>query len=186
MSNINSNNTYLLNALNNREVKYLVVGGRAVQHYWPERSVNDLDLMIYPSFENAKKVKDGLTYLVKVGFDCICEKKLRDLDCRELAKLNKQLTLKKTQFSTKNLCIDILTPNEYFDYESAFCNSIGADIYGISVCMISCFDQIKLLKISCDLMDKDGKRGSTDYKKCQRDIKMLKELCKGNDTSIDS
>ncbi len=42
-------NGRLLRVLNRHEVEYLVVGGLAVKYYWPQREVDDLDLLIDPT-----------------------------------------------------------------------------------------------------------------------------------------
>jgi hypothetical protein len=46
----------LLNLFNDKNVKYLVVGGHAVMLYTEPRYTKDLDLWIEPSAENAAKV----------------------------------------------------------------------------------------------------------------------------------
>lgn len=51
----------LLQCLNEKKVKYLVIGGYAVIHYATPRYTKDLDLWIEASAENAKKVLKALS-----------------------------------------------------------------------------------------------------------------------------
>ncbi len=46
-------NTDLLEEFMRREVRFLVVGGLAVQFHAPEREADDLDLLLDPSPDNA-------------------------------------------------------------------------------------------------------------------------------------
>ena len=63
-------NRYLLEALNNYSVEYIVVGGVAVHYYDPTRKFDDLDLQINPTEVNAQRTIDALKSLgVGVEFD---------------------------------------------------------------------------------------------------------------------
>ena len=64
MLNTSHTNMHLLDALNDNGVEYMVVGGLAVRFYCPERTVRDLDLLVNPATDNARKAIEALTYLL--------------------------------------------------------------------------------------------------------------------------
>ena len=66
---MNEQNVALLRALNNYDVEYLVVGGRAVSYYYPQRAVGDLDLLVNATLENAEKVRSALISLGMNDFE---------------------------------------------------------------------------------------------------------------------
>ena len=135
-------NSSLLDALNAAKAEYLVVGGLAVQYYCPERQTYDLDLLINPTHENAKKVKEALLRLTELGFDCIDKRKIRELDEDHLTRPKIQLPLKRSATSIKYLCADILTPCANFDFKSAMLNSLVVNINNREVHLISYYDLI--------------------------------------------
>jgi hypothetical protein len=49
-------NEQLLHSLNDAEVRFFVVGGLAIHYHVPERVHADIDLLLEPSIENARKV----------------------------------------------------------------------------------------------------------------------------------
>ena len=148
-------NEHLLNALNNQEAEYLVVGGLAVQHYCPERiEVGDLDILINPTLENAKRVIDALINVTAKG---IIEYDPNKMDYRKLITPTFQIPLKMT------LNADILTPGKHFDFNLAFLNSLKGQINEIQVRIMSC----------CDLI----RHKDTDREKDQDDVKLLRLKC---------
>lgn len=50
----------LIEIFEKHSVKYVIVGGHAVNYYGYVRSTQDLDVLIYPSIENAQKVISAL------------------------------------------------------------------------------------------------------------------------------
>ena len=165
----------LMRALDDQEVKYLVVGGRAVKHYCPEREVDDLDLMINPTEENAVKVELALTHLIKEGFNFIgmgidMGKNLNRIN--KLAKPGKLFSLKSEciPWATKTINADILTSPIGFDFNSAFENSIVEEINGIQALIMSC----------CDLI----RHKNTAREKDRDDVKLLKLKCRDCDWLI--
>lgn len=123
----NHQNSPLLKAFNAHGVEYLVVGGLAVSYYCPERAVDDLDLLINPTLENAEMVKSALVSLGMANFDWV-----------RLTKSDVQLQLKEFHYA------DIITPEEKFDFPIVFFNSIIATVNGISAHIPSVRDLIKL------------------------------------------
>ena len=181
----------LMRALDDQEVKYLVVGGRAVKHYCPEREVDDLDLMINPTEENAIKVELALSDLEKYGF-CLIGIGQKRINLNSLAEPCVYFPLKTRIWVTKTINADILTSPKEFDFNSAFHNSIEGEINGIYAHIVSCSDQIRLSEIAYRLKEKECRRMETagehnepeyerfqnDINKCQRDIELLRKSCK--------
>ena len=162
------NYNLLIRALDDQEVKYLVVGGRAVKHYCPERKVDDLDLMINPTEENAIRVELALTHLFSEGFNFTgigieIDKNL--IRINKLARPGKLFSLKPECFpwATRTINADILSSPIGFDFELAFQSSIIGEISDIPVRIMSC----------CDLI----RHKDTDREKDQYDVKLLKQKC---------
>jgi predicted nucleotidyltransferase len=49
--------------LNEKDVKYVLIGGFAVNYYGLPRATEDIDLLVDPSNENILKIKDALSFL---------------------------------------------------------------------------------------------------------------------------
>lgn len=49
-----------LSPLNNAGARYVVIGGIAVLFHIPYRTTRDLDVLIEPTFDNARRVRDAL------------------------------------------------------------------------------------------------------------------------------
>jgi hypothetical protein len=144
-------NEHLVEALVNRDVRFVVVGGVATTFHVPERQTADpgeLDLLIDPSPANATKVIAALEPLGVLG-----------LTVEGLTRPNTQLRLKRV-FVGGAFYADILTPRADEDFaiywEQASENRIG----WASVKVISLPDQIARLKHS-------------DQEKHVRDVEVL-------------
>ena len=124
---ITGQNTCLLEALNKFGVEHLVIGGLAVSFYCPQREVDDLDLLINPTLENAKKVEAALVSLGIASSEYI-----------KLTKPKIQIQLKTLHYA------DIVTPEEDFDFKSLYSNSIMVEANEVPVCLPSIDDLIRL------------------------------------------
>ena len=178
----------LMSALHEHGVKYLVVGGRAVRHYCPERDVDDLNLMINSTEENVKKVEFALSDLEKYGFYLVGIGEKR-INLNLLAKPCVYFPLKSRIWATKTINADILTSPKEFDFNSAFHNSINGELNGICVNFVSRSDQIRLSEIAyrskekeCRRMEIAGEQNNPEYEryqddieKCHRDIELLRK-----------
>lgn len=51
----------LINLFRKHDVKYALVGGFAVNYYGYARTTQDIDFLLYPSKQNAKKIMNALT-----------------------------------------------------------------------------------------------------------------------------
>ena len=163
MLNTFHTNKKLLMALNNQEAEYVVVGSLALLYHCPQqdRIADDLDLLINPAPENAKRVKAAFDYLDKIGMN----ETQTNIDYMELTKPNLHLVLKR------HLWADILTPTEDFEFDKVYSKAIQEKINGISARITSCFDLIKLYEIAlANVM--------AEYQKLQADTELLKNKCK--------
>ena len=122
---MNEQNVALLRALNNYDVEYLVIGGRAVSYYYPQRAVGDLDLLVNATLENAEKVRSAL---ISLG--------MNDFEHTKLTKPKVQIPLKVWYDA------DIITPEDGFDFSAAFSRSVQAEINGIPIYIPSVEDLI--------------------------------------------
>ena len=110
----------LLRAFNENDVEYLLIGSMAKSHYDQQPSVGDMDLLINPTPENARRVKSAF----------------RDRNYHHLL----QYDLEKLAFPGKQIRIsdcghvgDVLTPKPGFDFCKAFSCSIDIEVDGIPV-----------------------------------------------------
>ena len=95
-------NASLLTVFNDCKVKYMVVGGLAVNYYCSNREVGDLDLLVSPTTKNAINIAQAFAKLDSQGLK---EIDLCKLDYRKFSsEFGVQVPLKKF------LNADILTP----------------------------------------------------------------------------
>ena len=147
-------NGRLLRVLNRHEVEYLVVGGLAVKYYWPQREVDDLDLLIDPTTENKDRLIRALREMAISRVDYIEERLHNPSTCPQ------QIPLHDT------LNADILTPHiGRFCYSSALPNAVRTMVDDIHVKIISCRDLIDIKKLRSERKD-------------LRDIQVLEKVCK--------
>ena len=160
-------NTYLLEALNSNEAEYLVIGGLAVHYYVSERvydpEVNDIDLLINPTIENASRVKESLFFLLTQGFGFYSYSELASTDSSCFTKRKYQLCLKAVSLTMpkRRLNADLVTPHEGFDFLSSYEYAVRDAVNDVSVHIVSVFDLARL---------KNSKR-----KKDQDDLQLLRQ-----------
>lgn len=139
-----SNNTVLhtfggnvdfVSALLGCDARFLIVGGLAVKYFYPEREVDDLDVLIDPTLENAQRVVTVL--------DRFCPG--HGLAATALAGPGKQLPLKK------HLNLDVLTPREETpDFEALWKTAIPAQLFHLKVMLPSLSSLITLKRHAAD------------------------------------
>ena len=126
----------LLRAFNKEGVEYLIFGSMAKSHY--DRSVarvRDMDVLLNPTLENAKKVKPALDFVVRR----ICGS-LPDITVECIAEPDRQLDL--CSFCRSYLNVDFLTARRDFNFYEAFSRSIAVDVVdGIPARIVSKGDQ---------------------------------------------
>jgi Nucleotidyl transferase of unknown function (DUF2204) len=125
---MNSDFNELLRTFNEKQVKYLVIGGYAVMKYAEPRFTKDLDILIWADPENAK-----LVYSALVEFGA------------PLSGLSEADFTKKDSFYQMGrppARIDILMSIDGVQFESAWDNRVESDIDGVPTHIISKQDLI--------------------------------------------
>lgn len=147
--------TKILKELEKKNIRYIVIGGVAVNLHGYTRATNDLDIMLSFDKENVEKfskLAEELGFKAKVPVDII-----------ELAESNKRDYWKKERnmkvFSIYNIenefeVIDIMI-QDYIDFETAYKNKKIMLDEGISIPVISLSDLIKLKEIATHQRDRD-------------------------------
>lgn len=105
----------LLSLLNKNKVKYSIVGAYAVAFYGKPRYTKDLDILIEPSFKNAKRIVNALK---EFGFG--------SLDISEKDFANKGNII---QLGYEPIRVDILTSIDGCDFSQVWKNRT-IEIYG--------------------------------------------------------
>ena len=106
-------NAQLLASLAASDVRFVIVGGVAVQYHVPNRDADDLDLLIDPTERNAQLVIDAVN---SGGIRWYSAAAL------ELAKRNVQWPIKCDYY------VDILTPNEHTDFDMVWQTAVDAEV----------------------------------------------------------
>jgi hypothetical protein len=131
-----------LRLLNTHNVKYCIIGAYAVAFYAKPRFTKDIDILIEPSTENAKRI---LTVFNEFGFG-------------ELSISVDDLTSEGNilQLGYEPLRIDLLTKLEGFDFQDIWTNRVTGDYGSEKVFFIGLDDLIQNKKKSgrpTDLLD---------------------------------
>ena len=149
--------------LNRRKIKYIVVGGMAVNFHGIPRMTYDIDLVLYLDDSNLKKfllLMKKWEFKPKVPVDIMdfANKNNREDWIRE--KNMKAFNLVNTKWAISEIDIVINTP---IDYKKAEKNLRYRVIQGVSIPLISIADLIKMKQKSNRIQDKE-------------DIKNLKKI----------
>ena len=160
-------NSHLLNALNDHEVEYMVVGGLAVKYYWPQRQVDDLDLLIDPTLENKNRLICALREMAEHGIFRSVFQELDDIEERLHNPDHRPQVISLKGPTTLNADIRTPVPGK-FDYSSALPNAVEAMVNDIPVKMISCRDLIEDKKLLFRLRNFQGDL---------QDIEVLENVC---------
>lgn len=112
----------LLELLNEKGVRYLVVGGYAVGHYGHSRSTNDIDFFISGEESNAKKI---VLALEEFGFGS------GELTTGVFTKKDSLVVM-----GVEPMAVDILNYCLGVDFEKAYARRIVVDDEGLSVNLI--------------------------------------------------
>ena len=109
-----------IEAFNQHDVRYLVIGGTAVRFHGHLRLASDLDVVVDNSTENARRVYDALTGIL--GHQPFT---VDDL-CRPRQKLMPDY-----------YCLDILTSLDGIGFDEAYRAKVTVAVSGISIHIIS-------------------------------------------------
>ena len=118
----------LLESLNAKHVRYLLVGGYAVTHYGHSRATNDIDLFIADDQTNAENM---VAALEDFGFG--------------VGELTSELFTKKDSLivmGVEPMAVDILNYLSGIDFEKAYSRKLVIDDAGLKVNVISYDDLI--------------------------------------------
>lgn len=144
----------VLRALNKKKVKYLIVGGIALNLYGVPRTTADLDLMVELKNENLKRISDALQ---ETGFKPKVPVKTEEFsDVKNLEKWSKEKNMEAFTFwSPKKPYeeVDILIRNPV-EFEEADKAKKIIEAKDIKIPVISLKHLIKLKEISGRELDK--------------------------------
>jgi len=115
--------------LNRSEVRYLVIGGFAYSFYAEPRFTKDIDILIEPSKENAKKILEAIK---EFGFTDV------DLSSKDFLKPGQII-----QLGVAPLRIDIVTSIKGVEFSAAWKNRVTGRFGDIDAHFISKEDLIK-------------------------------------------
>ena len=138
---------------NDKKIKYIVVGGMAVNFYGIPRMTYDIDLLLYLEDKNLKKF---LNLMKEWGFNPKVPVEIMDFadkDKREDRIKNKNMkafNLVNPEWAVSEIGIIINTP---IDYKNAIKNVWYNNFQSISIPTISIDDLIKMKKASNRLQD---------------------------------
>jgi len=124
----------LLESLNSAGVKYLILGGYAVNYYGYRRATDDLDVWIAIDSENTQKLSSAL----------------QDFGGFPAAKVKASMFQKRGMifmFGREPVRVDILTEVSALDFEASYARRQMADWDGVQVPLVS-FDDLKTNKRS--------------------------------------
>ncbi|MFC1746402.1 hypothetical protein ACFL35_20585 [Candidatus Riflebacteria bacterium] len=129
----------LVELFNNHGVEYMLVGGFAVNYYGYIRMTQDIDFLLYPSCENAKKIIDALN---DFGFG--------------KAGINRELFERPgsvLHLGVEPNRIDLLTHLKGISNEQLFSNKREITLHGISMNIIAYHDLLLVKRSSERLRD---------------------------------
>ncbi len=107
----------LLNLLKEKKVKYLIVGGQAVNFYSRGKYTEDLDIWVEPTIENAENI---FMVLEKFGTGNL------EIEISDFLKKNNIV-----QLGFPPIRIDIMTSIEGVDFDAAFKNLKKGYLFGL-------------------------------------------------------
>lgn len=112
----------LCSALNRAEIKYVVVGGCAVILHGYYRTTHDIDLIVDPSLESVRKMKEALYEVF--GSETVYE--IRDDDVM-------QYTVVRFAPESEEIVIDLIGKIGDVSYETAIKDVEEAEIDGVKI-----------------------------------------------------
>ncbi len=146
--------TKIFDELNKNGVRYLVIGGIAVNLYGYDRATGDIDIMISFSEENIEKFK---SFTETLGFKPRSPVSIKDLADGDKRKewIEEKNAKVFTIYNPKNMLesIDVMIM-EYIDFEFAYKNMEYAKANRLKIPLISIDDLIRLKEISGRERDK--------------------------------
>jgi predicted nucleotidyltransferase len=148
-----SSHISFLKALQNHDVKFLLIGGHAAIYYGVNRNTGDLDILIEPTAVNGLKLITTLTSL--------------KLEVPEILPQEFESPL-VLSFGFEPDAIDILNYTPGVEFNQVFNNSILVDFDGLKIHMIDIRDLIK----NKEALKRKGEKSLLD----KYDVEVLKKI----------
>jgi len=126
MKSLNPDFRDLLNCLNSAGVRYLVIGGYAVNFYGLHRNTKDIDIWIALEPENAKRISRALQ---EFGFAATSVPASKFKDRKAVH-----------AFGREPFRVDLITDPDGVEFESCYKNRVVADLDAIKIPFISLAD----------------------------------------------
>jgi predicted nucleotidyltransferase len=146
--------TKIFDELNKKGVRYLVIGGIAVNLHGYDRVTGDIDILLSFSEENIENFK---TFAEALGFKPKAPVSIKDLSDGNKRKewIEEKNAKVFSIYNPKNLLesIDVMIM-EYLDFESAYSNREYVHTGGLKIPLISIDDLIRLKEIAGRERDK--------------------------------
>ncbi len=142
----------LLSSLNDRRVRYVLIGASAFPSHGYMRLTNDIDILIEPTRENAQRTLDALR---DVGYD------VTDLTVD-------QVLTKKILFRQYVLATDIHPYATGATFKTIWKNKKADTIEGVPVFVASLGDLIKMKRAANRPKDREDLKALLTLKKIQR------------------
>jgi hypothetical protein len=125
-----------LQALNNNEVKYILVGGYAVILHGYSRTTGDMDIWVSRTKENYQKIVKAFAEFKMPVFDMTEENFLTHQSWDVF------------RFGRKPVAIDIMTQMSGFDFDSCYSSVEKYDDHGLVINLVHYNDLLKAKKAS--------------------------------------
>lgn len=139
--NIPDHELPFIEAFNQHDVRYLVIGGTAVRYHGYLRRTDDLDVVVDNSKENARRVHDAVTGVIG----------RQPFTVDDLCKPKQKLT-------PHYYCLDILTSLDGLDFDEAYRDKLTVTVSGVPIHIISKAHLIYTKKSSSREKDRDDIR----------------------------
>ena len=125
----------MLRAFQREGVEFLIIGSMAKSRYWRVPVVNDMDLMIAPTIENAIKVQSAFSVV-----RCTLSLPVMGVDSEYFIHKVGQGTPLQVNLREFDINAEFLTPKPEFDFCEAFSRSILEVVDGIKAQIVSEYD----------------------------------------------
>ena len=134
-------NESLIRAFVDSRVRFILIGGLAISWYCPERTADDMDLLVRPSTTNSNRIASALSSLKLLGFNE-----------ESFTKPNLQVPLKHLLYA------ELLTPrSDAPTYEEIESRAINGKLYNIPIQIASVEDLITMKRAAAMDLGADPK-----------------------------
>ncbi len=138
----------LFKELEERKIKYLAIGGIAVNLYGYDRNTGDIDIMISFDAENVKKFSEMAASMGLKPKAPVDLSELADPKKRELWKNEKNMKVFSLYDTNDDFIILDVMIQDYIDFDEAYKKKKVIKELGLEVSLVSIDDLIKLKEIA--------------------------------------